>query len=210
MVVMSMNKMSSAWSFLFVCLGVTATVAADNVHDYYGALTPQEEQLLKDNERVHLGKAISDLRSGKPHRLRYAEAEFKYILAIWPNHPASLEGIAEIARKTGRYQLAEEYFQRAIRYFPGQSQTHALYGVYLYRIRQYERAVEQLEIAVSLDPQQSQNHYFLGLAYFAKGDYEESARHARKAYSLGYPLPGLRNKLRRKGFWNEKSPVDAS
>lgn len=39
--------------------------------------------------------------------------------------------------------------------------------------------------------------YFLGHTYFELGRYEEARKHADKAYALGYPLPGLRNKLRR-------------
>ena len=38
-------------------------------------------------------------------------------------------------------------------------------------------------------------HYFLGLAYLNLKDLDLASEHARRAYDLGYPLPGLRNKL---------------
>jgi len=41
--------------------------------------------------------------------------------------------------------------------------------------------------------------YNLGLVLLELGDIEEAQIAARKAYELGYPLPGLRNKLKRMG-----------
>jgi tetratricopeptide (TPR) repeat protein len=38
-------------------------------------------------------------------------------------------------------------------------------------------------------------HYTLGLVLFDMKQYELAAEHARRAYALGYPLPGLRRKL---------------
>lgn len=42
--------------------------------------------------------------------------------------------------------------------------------------------------------------YALGLSYLDAKQYEEAREHARKAYELGYPLPGLRDKLRTAGY----------
>lgn len=38
-------------------------------------------------------------------------------------------------------------------------------------------------------------HYFLGMAYLKEKDFDRAIEHAMRAYELGYPLPGLRNKL---------------
>jgi tetratricopeptide (TPR) repeat protein len=43
-------------------------------------------------------------------------------------------------------------------------------------------------------------HYALGLSYANTKEYEKAVEHARRAYELGYPLPGLRNKLERAGY----------
>jgi len=43
-------------------------------------------------------------------------------------------------------------------------------------------------------------HYALGLSYANTKEYERAVEHARKAYALGYPLPGLRNLLARAGY----------
>lgn len=42
-------------------------------------------------------------------------------------------------------------------------------------------------------------HYFLGLLIADSGELDAAVDHARQAYRLGYPLPGLRNKLKRLG-----------
>jgi hypothetical protein len=34
-----------------------------------------------------------------------------------------------------------------------------------------------------------------------KGDYAGAREHAERAYELGHPLQGLRNRLRRAGHW---------
>jgi tetratricopeptide (TPR) repeat protein len=43
-------------------------------------------------------------------------------------------------------------------------------------------------------------NYFLGLVLVDQKDYPTAREYARKAYTLGYPLPGLRDKLARAGY----------
>src|ERR1700682_1722293 len=48
----------------------------------------------------------------------------------------------------------------------------------------------------------------LGLAYFDLRDYDNALDRARSAYRLGFPLPGLRNKLQEVGKWqNVETPA---
>jgi tetratricopeptide (TPR) repeat protein len=43
-------------------------------------------------------------------------------------------------------------------------------------------------------------HNALGFAYLNAKDYEKARQHARKAYELGFPLPGLRDQLAAAGY----------
>jgi tetratricopeptide (TPR) repeat protein len=43
-------------------------------------------------------------------------------------------------------------------------------------------------------------HNALGLSYVDTREYERAREHARKAYGMGYPLPGLMNKLAKAGY----------
>jgi tetratricopeptide (TPR) repeat protein len=40
----------------------------------------------------------------------------------------------------------------------------------------------------------------IGLAYCSSQEYEKAREYARKAYKMGYPLPGLLNKLKKAGY----------
>ncbi len=53
-----------------------------------------------------------------------------------------------------------------------------------------------------LEGKSSEIHYFLGLTLVDLKRYEEAVEHARKAYALGYPLQGLRKKLKAAGHWD--------
>jgi tetratricopeptide (TPR) repeat protein len=46
----------------------------------------------------------------------------------------------------------------------------------------------------------AQGNYLLGLLFADLLDFEAAREHARKAYELGYPLPGLRDRLAKAGY----------
>jgi hypothetical protein len=46
-------------------------------------------------------------------------------------------------------------------------------------------------------------HYNLGLEYLDQRRLDLANIHAQAAYALGYPLPGLKEKLVRAGQWRE-------
>ncbi len=75
------------------------------------------------------------------------------------------------------------------------------FGAYLARLGKYNDAAKEFETAASLGDDSGNLHYNLGLAYFELGDYEKSIMHAKKAYYLGFNLPGLKEKLSKAGKW---------
>lgn len=54
----------------------------------------------------------------------------------------------------------------------------------------------------------AENHYHLGMLNLESADLNAGVAHATRAYDLGYPLPGLREKLLALGRWpgNSGSP----
>ena len=46
-------------------------------------------------------------------------------------------------------------------------------------------------------------NYNIGLLLHDIKEYDKSLAHARKAYELGFELPGLRNKLKGSGHWRD-------
>lgn len=63
-------------------------------------------------------------------------------------------------------------------------------------------AVEVLERAdAAVSGKSAQIKYSLGLAQIEAGKLGAAVESARRAYELGYPLPGLKNKLQKLGHW---------
>ncbi len=99
----------------------------------------------------------------------------------------------------------ECYFDRAIRFRPGDANVHMIYANYLGLLggRQND-AIEQYQEALRLQPENAIVNYNLGLMYVKEKDYEQAITYAKKAYGLGFPLPGLRKKLMKTGKWYGK------
>jgi len=85
-----------------------------------------------------------------------------------------------------------------------------VFGNYLLATGQDAAALEQLDAASRLAPDQATIQYNLGLMYVKKKEYDKASAHAQKAYALGFPLPGLRNKLKAAGKWREPEPAPAA
>lgn len=149
-----------------------------------------------------------------PEQARSAP-DIDYTLRAIPNHPQALQRMVSFAEytkneKVGRYSVSC-WFSRAVRFQPSDPTPRLLFGIYLARRGERSKAIEQFEEARDLAGEADANlHYNLGLVYFDVKDYAKSLQHAQKAYALGFPLPGLKNKLQRAGKWQERAPSAAA
>jgi Tfp pilus assembly protein PilF len=98
----------------------------------------------------------------------------------------------------------ECYFERAIRFAPDDGVARATYGSYLFSLGKTDRALAMFRQAEVLQPENAAINYNLGLAYLKTKDYAQANTYAKKAYALGFPLPGLKNLLIEAGKWNDK------
>jgi tetratricopeptide (TPR) repeat protein len=168
-------------------------------NDYYAAAGGgRAGGLLKSVEHWHLGKGIEKMNAG-----RYAHAldEFEFILRKFPNHPRALALAADVSLKAGRAGQGEEFLRRAVEVNPTAARTQVIYGVFLQKSGRLEEAVRHYRTATELEPDSAEAHYNLGLAYVALKRFDAALESAYKAYALGHPLPGLRNKLEQAGAW---------
>jgi tetratricopeptide (TPR) repeat protein len=78
-----------------------------------------------------------------------------------------------------------------------------IYGIYLAKIGKTDAALEELRRAEKELPDDANLAYNLGLIYADKRDYERARAYAKQAYALGFPLPGLKQRLQRAGQWQE-------
>ena len=60
-----------------------------------------------------------------------------------------------------------------------------------------------LDEAVELGVENSNLYYNMGLIYLDLKEYEKALNYAHQAYRLGFPLPGLRDRLRKAQKWRD-------
>lgn len=138
--------------------------------------------------------------------------DLDYTLRAIPNHHRALATMGRLSANgkvimvPGAKYPVECYFDRAIRFAPDDGSVRAAYGSFLYSQGKTEKAFQMFRQAADLDPDNAAVNYNLGLAYFNKKDYDNALIHAKKAYQLGFPLPGLKSKLLAVGKWDEPAP----
>jgi tetratricopeptide (TPR) repeat protein len=134
--------------------------------------------------------------------------DLDYTLRAIPNHHRALATMARVSVRIKAIMLpgakypVECYFERAMRFTPNDGGVRAEFGNYMYALGKPDKAFAAFKDAAAMEPDNAAINYNLGLAYFQKKDYAESVTYAKKAYALGFPLPGLKNKLVAAGKWD--------
>lgn len=146
--------------------------------------------------------------------------DIDYTLRAFPNHPRALHSISRYelqkinkARSEGKTYIpprlrsrawpssAECYFDRAIRWQPSDPNVRLVYGIHLHLKGRLSEALQQYQFSEKLQPKSADLNYNMGLLYFELRKYDLAKQYAKRAYQLGYPLPGLRKKLAGVGQW---------
>lgn len=157
-------------------------------------------------ERYHFNSDVESLKKGMSD---YVYGDLNYTLRAFPNHHRALHAMARYQLingkpKDARIYSADCYFKRAIRFRPKDAMSHMLYGIYLHRLNKKKQALDRYKLAEKLRPDSTEIKYNMGLLYFDLKKYDEAVNYARLAYQRGYPLPGLRERLKKKGLWKSK------
>lgn len=195
-------------------------IAAFLVHCFAGAATdcppfnntvtggdytnPEHRDRLSVVERFHFTPQVERLEKGQSG---YIGGDIGYTLEHFANHHRALTSLSRLAlrekssRPLGTKYSIECYFHRAIRFRPDDGKVRAIFGGYLLALGDEDAALAQLQEAARLEPQSAANHYNLGLIYFRLKQYVPAREAAKLAYDLGFPLPGLKNKLAAAGQW---------
>lgn len=167
---------------------------------------PDDRQGLSVVENYHFTPDVERLVRGASGPLG---ADIGYTLEHFPNHPRALSAMSRLALRDknrkphGAHYTVECFFDRALGFRPDDARVHSLYGAYLLAVGQADTALEHLEESARLDPDNPTAHYNLGLLYVKKKDYDKARASAQKAYGMGFPLPGLKNKLTAAGEWRD-------
>jgi tetratricopeptide (TPR) repeat protein len=157
-------------------------------------------------EKHHFNSKVEKLIEGQTGPLG---GDLDYTLRAFPNHHKALGAIAKLSLREKNPKLRGTnhsvlcYFDRAIRFKPDDGVVRMIYGDYLLKLGKPDQATEQFQEAIKLHPENPTINYNLGLLYLKQKDYEQAKTYAKKAYELGFPLPGLKNQLKEAGKWDE-------
>lgn len=167
---------------------------------------PTDRKGLTVVEQFHFTPPVESLIKGASGPLG---GDIGYTLDHFPNHHRALAAMMKLAlreknrKPPGARHTIDCYFERATRFRPNDAKVRTLHGSYLLAIGRQDDALEQLEKAAALEPANPTAHYNLGLLYVQKQQYDKARASAHQAYSMGFPLPGLKNKLVAAGQWKE-------
>jgi Tfp pilus assembly protein PilF len=189
-------------------IGIVAPLVADLVgaqatdNDYY---TTTDTTLLRTVERYHVVPAEEKIRT---KFYSAARADVDFVLRYFPNHPKALLLMAQLCtdRATPHCEL-DTVFEKAIAINPNVAGTYVTQGVYLHRVKRYREAIASYQRGLAIDPNSINAHYNLALAYLETKQYDLANEEAQRAYALGAPFPGLRDRLKQSGQWK---PVAAT
>jgi tetratricopeptide (TPR) repeat protein len=163
---------------------------------------PKESYKRNIVERYHFTPEIENLQKGLNVPL---PGDIHYTLIQLVNHHRALQSMANWQVKhprkdTDDFYPADCYFERALAFTPNDPLIYMIWGNYVYRIKDYDRAVLIYQRAEELAPNDPEVQYNLGLLNIELKNYDKAKDYAQKAYAQRYPLPGLRNKLKRLGI----------
>jgi len=157
-------------------------------------------------EYYHFNSDVETLRKGQSALLG---SDIVFVLRMTPNHARALNALSRLSlrekspRPEGTEMRTECWLYRAIVFQPDDGTAKMIYGNYLARLGRTQEAFDLLKDAEQLMPGDGNLTYNLGLVYFDLRDYEQARAYAKRAAELGFPLPGLRQKLVKAGQWRE-------
>jgi Tfp pilus assembly protein PilF len=183
--------------FLILLSAHSLQAWAQTPENYFGSYSPEHLSVV---EKYHLQAMRDKLEWDNP---KYAWDEVDFILRHFPNHPQALLVATELALRHGHRERAENYFRHAVSLYSNVPEVYLLYGIFLHKLDSLDEAILQYQRALELAPEYAEAHYNIGLAYLEKDNLPLATQHAKSAYALGYPLPGLRKKLRARGVMLE-------
>lgn len=182
-----------------------ATMGCGSLQNAYGPFDYRTDKgKLGIVEQHHFGPAQESLT-----KKAGLGGNIDYTLRAFPNHHRALMAMMKLgfrdrtSKPYGADYTIECYMIRAETFRPDDAMVKVIYGLYLMQSGRQKDSVSKLEEARGIDSQNANVNYNLGLAYMDLKQYDKALESAHRAYGAGFPLPGLRNKLKRAGKWRE-------
>jgi tetratricopeptide (TPR) repeat protein len=142
---------------------------------------PTAEPAAPFDPDATFGEAIKCLDRGD---LVGAESHCSRILDHFPRHVAALNSLGQIARQTGRHELAIRTFGRAVAAADGQPLVHLNLALAQHEAGRLEPGAESYRRAITLDPTLADAHFGLGKVLRALGRKAEAIAALERAIGL--------------------------
>ena len=151
-------------------------------------LTRALEGKIGNHARLFSNLALVKFKLGRlPEAIQYAGRAIEED----PRRPIPYEVMGIAYLQTGRYREAEEVFQRALRFFPGEGKLYARLAAAHEKQARLEEALAVLRQGLARDiANRAEVFNKLGIVYWRMGRLEDSAAAAARAIELD---PGLRD-----------------
>lgn len=166
----------------------------------------QRGDTLDKVEAFHFTPPVEALISGSTGTIG---ADLDYTLSAFPNHHRALLSVMKLAERTKsprdvsmKYPF-ECYFERAVRFQRDDPIPRMIYATFLGKQGRLPEAKRQLKDADTMADGNPFTYYNIGMVYTDFKQYDEALTMAHKAYQLGFQRPGLRERLRAVGKWQE-------
>ena len=174
------------------------------LHNAYGPwdyINPAHKERLPIVIQNHFNSGVERLIKGQTGTI---EHDLDYTLRAIPNFHRALNAVSKYQRMNNiqyaardNFWTAECYFKRAIYFQPADPTARLLFGIHLHMLKKYEEALLQYHQALQIQSDNPEAHYNLGLLYLDMDKLKKAKEHAKKAYDMGFPLEGLKNRISR-------------
>jgi tetratricopeptide (TPR) repeat protein len=128
-----------------------------------------------------LQKAIAHHDAGQ---LPEAEALYRQVLQVSPDHSVALHLLGVIACQVGQYATALELIDRAIQVNPEYAEAYYNHGNALFMLQQYPAALQSYDKAILLKPDHAEAHHNRGSTLQALQQYQAALQSYDKAILL--------------------------
>lgn len=195
---------------LALALGIEVEDDCGPITNHFGPFDYRDPKFKAEHplvERYHFTANVERLKAGESGHIA---GDISYTLKVFPNHPRALMSMANLAmREKADKPLHSAYsmscwFLRAKRFTPDDAQVYAIEGYYLSKTGRKQEAVLAFQEAIGMGQEAMSTYYNLALVQLDLMDFDNALKNAKKAYQLGAPFPGLRDKLKKAGKWADE------
>jgi tetratricopeptide (TPR) repeat protein len=167
-----------------------------NVHHYCASMASRMRAQAEPNKKEKAGY------------LRYALDNAMYSYVRTPtSSPVFINmttNLALIEYGLGHTDSAVSYANKGVEAQPESAEAYVALAYVYSQMKKKEEARDVLVKGnTAVEGKSAEIHYNLGLLELELGDTDSAVTHAKEAYALGHPLPGLKRKLIQAKVWND-------